>query len=186
MSSEPSEHQEFNALNGLLEDMGQGASPRQRLAPIYQPHTTRASRQEHLVFRHVVAGIHIGRMQPTPHVGEFDAVLTVGEDVGLVENGIRLKHVHLPYGHPELSHDALSECAHWVNAQARENRRVLVRSEGGRQRPALVTALVVLRMGGTETDALECIWKADIRAMTDFRYRRILKNEARALRPSVF
>jgi hypothetical protein len=64
-------------------------------------------------FRHIVAGIHIGRMTPEPKVGEMGAVLSVGAEPGTVEEGIKLRHLHLPYG-PEIDRDHLAVCGEWV------------------------------------------------------------------------
>lgn len=128
-------------------------------------------------FPHAVAGMHLGRMTPMPLVGEFDAVLSVGADEGLVENGLRHKHLHLPYG-PEIDVPRLNQAVAWVLAQVNADRRVLIRSEGGRQRPALVVAMVVVHLGGHVHDGIDAVVHADIGALSDFRYLRVLRAEA--------
>jgi hypothetical protein len=133
-------------------------------------------------FRHCVAGMHIGGMTTLPHLGEFDAVLSVGADEGIVENGVRHKHLHLHYG-PDIASAVLDEAAAWVGVQVSLDRKVLVRSEGGRQRPGLVVAAVVLHMGGFYNDAINSVRRARLDALTDFRYLAILKHMDQELNP---
>lgn len=133
-------------------------------------------------FRHIVAGMHVGRMTPMPHVGEFDAVLTVGATEGVVENGLRHRHLHLPYG-PDMDIGLLDAASVWVQAQVQQDRKVLVRSEGGKERPALVVADVILCLGGRVEDVLQCLYHAGPHYLNDFRYRQLIRDRGRVLLP---
>lgn len=126
-----------------------------------------------LNFTHTIGGLHVGRYTPRPLNGEFGSVLSVGADPGTVEDGIRHKHLPIPY--IRTDEDAVRKAADWVEDQTLGDRTVLVRSEGGRQRPALVIAYVIVRMGGSFVDAINCVRRRDITLLSDFRYLDMLK-----------
>lgn len=126
-------------------------------------------------FPHVVAGMHLGRMEPTPLKGEFDAVLSVGDEPGPAEKGLRLKHVHLAYGPGLPDPEMAADCVHWVMGHIGQDRKVLVRSEGGKNRPALIIGMVVLRMGGSYWDAMFSLREARYDALDNLRFRRLLQ-----------
>jgi hypothetical protein len=123
-------------------------------------------------YAHVVAGMHIGCMGMflPDHIA---AVLTVAKNPGTVPDKVAHRHQHLSYF--DLDAVALDECVTWVLGQLSAERAVLIRSEGGRQRPALVAGMVILRLGGYYSDALYCLMKADPLAFSDFRYRQVLR-----------
>jgi hypothetical protein len=123
-------------------------------------------------YPHVVAGVHIGRMALSlPRV--FSSVLTVAEQPGTVPDGVAHRHLHL--SHYDIDLKDLDEAAGWVLGQLDAQRPVLIRSEGGKQRPALVAGFVILYLGGYYTDAMYCLRKADPGALTDFRYLHLLQ-----------
>lgn len=124
-------------------------------------------------FAHAVAGLHIGGMFPKPMTGEFGAVLTVGAEPGVVEDDIRHRHIPISYLHPDP--DTFEAAADWAEDQLIAERTVLVRSEGGKQRPGLVIALVILNLGGSYFDAVNSVRKARLAALTDFRFLDLLK-----------
>lgn len=126
-----------------------------------------------LAFRHAVAGMHLGAMFPKPMTGEFGAVLSVGTHPGVVEDNIRHRHLPISYANPDL--DTCWAAADWAEDQLVADRTVLIRSEGGKQRPGIVVALVVISLGGTYYDALNCVRGANLDALTDFRFIDVLK-----------
>lgn len=125
------------------------------------------------LYRHVVAGISIGPMGGIPDT--IQAVLTVAARPGHVADSIPHRHIPLSYQNMDLGD--LYKASIWVHQQTGGERTVLIRSERGRQRPALVAAMCVLNMGGYYADALSCIRSADPNALTDFRYLNILREE---------
>lgn len=125
-------------------------------------------------FKHCIAGMYIGRMFPKPMSGEFGAVLSVGDRPGTVEDGIRHRHVHISYLNPDLN--AAHRAADWVEDQLVAERTVLVRSEGGRQRPGLVVALVVIRLGGSYHDAMTAMHHGDWDALSEFRFQQMARH----------
>ena len=127
-------------------------------------------------FFHCSAGLHIGAMRPEPKAGEFDSVLTVAKEPGRVDDIVR--HRHIPLSYQVMDRVQLDLAINWTLAQFDANRTVLVRSDGGRQRPGLVVAGTFLRLGATYPDALMCVTRGDPRALTDFRYLNILKELA--------
>lgn len=124
---------------------------------------------------HIVAGMHIGPMGILDPAS-FDSVLTVAAIAGQVPDEIRHRHHPLPYT-AVPDHFDLSNAVKWVHAQVQADRTVLVRSERGLQRPALVVALVILALGGRYSDATTCLYAARPEAFTDFRYRALLRAE---------
>lgn len=129
-------------------------------------------------YPHVVAGMHIGRMAMTlPE--RFGAVLTVAERPGTVPDHVAHRHQHLSYFEMDLG--ALDDCVSWVLGQLAAERVVLIRSEAGRQRPALVAGLAILGLGGYYADAVYCVRKGDPHALTDFRYLQLLRNTDEAI-----
>lgn len=126
------------------------------------------------VFPHVVAGMHIGQMNPQPKHGEFNSVLSIAVGAGTVEDGVRNKHLYLPYV-GDIDRRDLDEAAFWVQQQVQIDRTVLIRSDSGRQRPGLVAGYVILRLGGRYLDAVTCVRKANPAALSDFRYLNMLR-----------
>lgn len=124
-------------------------------------------------FRHCSAGLYIGPMRPEPKTGEFASVLTLAAEPGTVDDAIR--HRHLPLSYQVMDRVQLEQAINWTLAQFEADRTILIRSEGGKQRPALVAAATFLRLGATYFEALQCITTATPGALTDFRYRNILK-----------
>jgi hypothetical protein len=122
---------------------------------------------------HAVAGIFIGQMGWLPREPEIQSVLTVAEQPGIVADDIR--HRHLPLSYQTMVMTDLEAAVEWVLVQVATQRTVLVRSEGGLQRPGLVVALAVLALGGHYQDAVTCVRHAHTGALTDFRYLEILK-----------
>ena len=122
---------------------------------------------------HVVAGIHIGAMSKLPHGHNIHSVVTVADQPGLVPDGV--SHKHLPLSYQSMNQDTLLEAVLWTLEQVHLEHTVLIRSERGLQRPALVAATVVLHMGGWYFDAMTCVKKANPKALTDFRYLNMLK-----------
>ncbi len=130
-------------------------------------------------FRHIVAGMHIGRMNPIPQAGVFDAVLTVGLEPGTVDDTVRHRHIPIPY--VKVEGFPIADSADWAVRQVDGNRKLLIRSEGGRQRPGLVVALAILRLGGSYYDALTTLHHAAPDALTDFRYLDVLRRVEEAM-----
>lgn len=129
----------------------------------------------HTGITHVVAGMHIGPMGILAP-GSFDSVLTVAAVPGQVPETIRHRHHPLPYtAIPD--HLDLANAQKWVNTQVAADRTVLVRSERGLQRPALVVALAILAIGGRYGDASRCLYLANPECFTDFRYHALVKAE---------
>jgi hypothetical protein len=120
-------------------------------------------------FTHIVAGMHIGRMTPEPKDGEMHAVLTVGQHPGTVEEGVKHKHIWLPYG-PHIDKDDLEDATDYVLAHVNADRKVLIRSEGGRQRPGLVASYAILLLGGRTNDVIALTYPY----CNDFRYRHLI------------
>lgn len=125
-------------------------------------------------FRHCTGGLHIGPMHPEPKAGEFASVLTLASYPGSVDDSIR--HRHIPLSYQVMDMDRLETAINWVIAQFDADRTVLVRSEGGKQRPGLVVAGAFLRLGGTYFDAVGCVHRANHLALNDFRYTNILRD----------
>lgn len=125
-------------------------------------------------FAHCSAGLYIGCMKPEPKAGEFASVLTLAVDPGTVDESIR--HRHIPLSYQFMNREHLTLAVDWTLAQFDADRTVLVRSEGGRQRPGLVVAATFLRLGGTYIDATGCVSRGDPYALTDFRYLNILRD----------
>ncbi len=121
---------------------------------------------------HVVAGVHIGRMSSNLPA-TFGSVLTVATRPGAVRDGVMHRHQHLSYF--EMNLIDLNSAVEWVLQRLATEKPILIRSEGGRQRPALVAAMCILRMGGYYHDAMNCVHAANPEALTDFRYRTILR-----------
>ncbi len=134
-------------------------------------------------YPHVVAGMHLGRYEQRLVSGEFDAVLDVGTEAHFVPDGTRHAHIHIPYG-GEIPEGRLEAAVDWVDRQVRADRRVLVRSEGGKQRPSLVIAVEILRLGGRTFDARTCLHKVDNALLTDFRYRAIVERLDEQMHPA--
>ncbi len=130
-------------------------------------------------FPHLVAGIHIGTYRPAIVGGEFDAVLSVGREAGTAPEGVRHAHIHLPYG--EMNTAALDNAVDWIRGQLSRDRTILIRSEKGKQRPALVAAMTVIRLGGSYFDATSCARRAGHDVLTDFRYLALLRHEDAAV-----
>lgn len=122
---------------------------------------------------HAVAGMFIGQMGQLPREPAIQSVLTVAEQPGMVADDVR--HRHLPLSYQTMVMLDLQVAVDWVLAQVGAERTVLVRSEGGRQRPGLVVALAVIGLGGHYYDAVTCVHHAHTGALTDFRYLDILK-----------
>ncbi len=133
-------------------------------------------------FRHCVAGLHIGKMTPRPVEGEFDSVLTVAREAGHVPDLVR--HRHTPLTYAVLPAEHLHDVVVWTESQLVEDRKILIRSEGGRQRPGLIVGAIIIRMGGSYADALTCVRRADPGALTDFRYLDLLRSLDQALNRS--
>jgi hypothetical protein len=125
-------------------------------------------------FQHVIAGLHLGAMTPNPHEGEFDSILSVGDEPGSVPDLVH--HRHVPLNYSNLDIESFTNAVHWTLGQLAHDRKILVRSERGLQRPALVVAVCILRMGGSYYDATSCVWKANPQALSDFRYKQLLAN----------
>jgi hypothetical protein len=132
-----------------------------------------AALPERPLYRHVVAGMHIGPMALTLPEW-FGAVLTVAEKPGTVPDKIAHKHLHLSYY--DMDRRDLDAAAEWVMSHIESEHPVLIRSEAGRQRPALVAGLVILGLGGFYADALFCLRKANPSSLTDFRYLALLRD----------
>lgn len=122
---------------------------------------------------HCAAGMHIGKMDPRPMVGEFGAVLSLAEEAGKVDE--RVSHRHIPMSYLALDPQALADAIDFVHEQFATDRTVLVRSEGGLQRPALVVAAVCVRLGASYSEALYCVRRNAPKALTDFRYLNVLR-----------
>jgi hypothetical protein len=131
-------------------------------------------------FKHCVAGIHVGRMEPFPLAGEFDVVLSVAAEAGAVDDGISHQHMPISYIHPDqfMLLTAAGRVAAWVDG----DKRVLIRSEGGRNRPGSIVALAVLELGGNALDAFNAVDNHGISLISDFRYRNIVRDQADAKR----
>jgi hypothetical protein len=127
-------------------------------------------------WRHIVAGMHVGDMNIRPLTGEFGAVLTVAAEPGKVDEDI--KHRHIPLSYINMDDDLLEEAVDWAFAQQQADRKLLIRSEGGKQRPSLIAALVCLRMGAKGNEALYCVRRGHPEALTDFRYVELFKAKA--------
>lgn len=125
-------------------------------------------------YAHVVAGIFIGDMALRPMPEEFHAVLTLAENSGPVHEGIKHKHLHIPYG-PMPFEKTITTAADWIGALVSSDHKVLVRSEAGKQRPALVVGAAIIHMGGNFTDVMNCLYAARTECLSDFRYRRWLQ-----------
>lgn len=126
-----------------------------------------------ITLRHCVAGIFIGRMGIVPGTPKIQSVLTVAAVAGVVPDGVH--HRHQPLSYLATSDSEVAEAAGWVLRQTSSERTVLVRSEGGRQRPGLIVGMAVLLMGGYYHDAITCVRHARSDALTDFRYLALLK-----------
>ncbi len=127
-------------------------------------------------FQHCSAGLYIGPMAPEPKAGEFASVLTLAAQPGTVDHSIR--HRHIPLGREFLEREQLDVAIDWTLAQFDADRTVLVRSEGGTQRPALVVAAAFLRLGAGYLDAVLCVSRANPNALTDMHYLNVLKTMA--------
>ena len=127
-------------------------------------------------WRHTVAGMHIGDMEVRPMAGEFASVLTVAAEPGKVDDDIR--HRHIPLSYMTMDEAALEEAVTWAFTQQQAERKLLVRSETGLQRPSLIVALVCLRMGASQAEALYCARRGAPSALTDFRYYELFKKAA--------
>lgn len=132
-------------------------------------------------FPHIVAGMHIGGLEPRPVDGEFDAILDLGRVTGYAADGVKHAHVHIPYGY--LEPEPLNTAVDWTLGQLTKDRSVLIRSERGRQRPALVVGMCVLQLGGRYFDALTCVRRAGASILTDFRYLQHLRETDANLNP---
>jgi hypothetical protein len=128
---------------------------------------------------HAVAGMFIGGMGQLPTDPKIQAVLTVAAQPGHVPDGIH--HRHLPISYQLTQMPEVSAGVEWVLNQVLAERTVLVRSEGGRQRPGLVVAMAVLMMGGYYHDALNAVRHARVSALTDFRYLQLLTDADKVL-----
>jgi hypothetical protein len=127
-------------------------------------------------YAHVVAGMYIGDMPLRPMPEEFHGVLTLAQQSGAVHEGIKHKHLHIPYGPmPYESEELITQAADWVGAFVASDHKVLVRSEGGKNRPGLVVGAAIIHMGGRFGDAISCIMGARPAALGDFRYQRWLR-----------
>ncbi len=128
---------------------------------------------------HAVAGMHIGAMGYLPREPAIQSVLTVAAVPGQVPDEVR--HKHLPLSYQAMDLDDLHKGVDWVLAQLDAQRTVLVRSEGGCQRPALVVGLAIVALGGHYVDAVVCLRHANNEALTDFRYLALIDEAARQL-----
>ncbi len=128
-------------------------------------------------FKHCGAGLFIGPMHPKPTFEEFGAVLTVAKHPGFVEDGVAHRHLYLTYQCMDIND--LFEAVNWVQGKYEADRPVLIRSEGGKERPALVVAATFIRLGGSWSDAVLAIARADPNALKDFRYRNLLHEVAK-------
>lgn len=122
---------------------------------------------------HTAGGLHMGRMEPRPLAGEFDSILTLAADPGHLDPAIR--HKHLPLSYMRLDPDVLAQAIEWTHEQFMADRKLLVRSEGGRQRPGLVIAGLFVRLGATETEAIYSVRRNCYEALDDFRYRAVIR-----------
>lgn len=129
-------------------------------------------------WRHIVAGMHVGDMAVRPLTGEFGAVLTVAAEPGKVDEDI--KHRHIPLSYIHMDDALLDEAVSWAFSQQQADRKLLIRSEGGKQRPCLIAALVCVRMGASQSEALYCVRRSGTEALTDFRYVELFKAKAGA------
>lgn len=122
-------------------------------------------------FSHIAAGIHVGVMSmnvPSP----IQAVLTVAERPGIVPDGIAHKHIYL---HPiDYSPLDVADASGWVLEQLDCDRQVLIRSEGGNQRPSLVAGFSILQLGGFFDDVITCLGRAHPTYLSNPEYRDFL------------
>lgn len=121
---------------------------------------------------HCAAGLHIGKMEPRPLDGEFGAVLTLAAQPGRCDDGIR--HRHIPLSYMNLDPNAFADAIDFVYDQFAADRPVLIRSEGGLQRPGLVVAATLMRLGAQKWEAISCVRRNAPHALTDFRYLNVL------------
>lgn len=129
--------------------------------------------------RHVVAGVHIGRMGIlAPRA--VQSVLSLSLQPGMVPEGTH--HRHLPVAYQVIDRAAIDAAAAWTLSQVWSQRTILIRSEAGRQRPGLVAAMVILGLGGRYADAMSLVQGADPEAMSDVRFQEILRAEDAAIR----
>lgn len=133
--------------------------------------------EDTLSFHHCIAGMFIGGMQPLPTLTEVEAVLTLAAVPGAVGDGIKHRHLPMSYIQPIVRED-LYQGLDWIEGQLAQDRRVLIRSEGGRNRPGLLVAGMCVKWGGATFDAIRAARHGHVSALTDFRYANL---ELRAL-----
>lgn len=76
---------------------------------------------------------------------------------GLVPDLVIHRHQPLPEDRDRIDMADVQSAATWVRKHWMKNRSVLIRSDGGTQRPGLVAAVTILHLGGTITDALDTV-----------------------------
>lgn len=136
-------------------------------------------------FRHVTMGMYIGCLTPQPKADEVDAVITLAREQGSVEHGLRHRHVPIGERIGGINAIHLEEAVDWTYKQIEAERRILIRSDNGRQRPGLVAACTILRFGGSYVDAVVAVRTARVSALTDFHYLDVLKSWDRIFNPEI-
>ncbi len=104
----------------------------------------------------VTSGLWIGDMTAIPYRPTYDAVLTVNETAGHVDEDIVHRHIHMEDGgDPQTTQ--LDAAVKWAHKQWEQGRTLLIRSEHGINRPAYVAAGMFLAMGADGDEAIASV-----------------------------
>lgn len=104
----------------------------------------------------ITDGLWIADMSFTPYRPSYDAVLTLNEDPGHVDDAI--KHRHIPMADsddPQI--EALTSAAEWGLEMWLDGKRLLVRCDDGGNRCTYVVAAIFASMGAENDEALASV-----------------------------
>lgn len=101
--------------------------------------------------RQITDGLWIGDMAQIPYRPTFDAVLTVNEEPGHVDDAIKHRHMVM-FDNDSGQQGVVREGAAWVQDLWLDGKQVLIRSEHGINRPAYVMAALFLLIGSANPD----------------------------------
>jgi protein-tyrosine phosphatase len=104
----------------------------------------------------ITDGLWVADMSFTPYRPTYDAVLTVNEEPGRVDDAIKHRHIVMADSN-DPQEEALTAAAEWGLEQWLDGKRLLVRCDDGGNRATYVVAAIFAAMGADNEEALESV-----------------------------
>lgn len=105
---------------------------------------------------HVGLDMHVG-LTSSVLPPEIESVLSVFPGIPRQRGTQGFRHQHVPLDDEQVDPEALATATDWAHRQVALERPLLICSGPGRQAPALVAGLVLLRIGARPDAALKCL-----------------------------